>query len=383
VTDVDVLVIGAGQAGLSSAYFLQKHAIDFAVLDANPTPGGAWLHRRPGLRMGKVHGFHHLPGLPLPPHDPDDPASDTIAAYFTAYEAEYALPVHRPLHVQSVTEAPHSRLLITAHTPTPDTAPTFPAPTFPAAPGSASQPTPPGSTAGTWTARVLINATGTWDKPFWPRYPGQELFRGRQLHSVDYRSPEDFRDQHVIVVGGGASAIEALLEITPLATTTTWATRRPPIFRHGPFTEAQGRAAVAKVAERVTAGLPPTSVVRATDLFLTPRLEEALAAGHLTPHPVFTRLTPTGALWPNGTETPADTILYATGYRASLNHLSPLNLRSPGGGIPMTGTHTTADPRIHLVGYGPSSSTIGANRAGRAAVATLRRYLNRPTTIPA
>ncbi|MFC5287588.1 NAD(P)-binding domain-containing protein [Actinokineospora guangxiensis] len=357
MTDVDVLVIGAGQAGLSSAYFLKKHAIDFAVLDANPTPGGAWLHRRPGLRMDKVHGFHALPGLPLPPYDPDDPASEAIAAYFAAYEAEYALPVLRPRHVHSVTEAPHNRLLVTARTAA--------------------------ASAETWTTRVLINASGTWDKPFWPRYPGQELFRGRQLHSVDYRSPEDFRDQHVIVVGGGASAIEALLEITPLAATTTWATRRPPVFRHGPFTEAQGRAAVAKVAERVTAGLPPTSVVRATDLHLTPRIEQALAEGHLTPHPMFTRLTPTGAHWPDDTETPADAILYATGYRAALTHLSPLTLRAPGGGIPMTGTHTTADPRIHLVGYGPSASTIGANRAGRAAVATLRRYLNRPTTIPA
>ncbi len=62
-------------------------------------------------------------------------------------------------------------------------------------------------------------------------------------------------------------------------------------------------------------------------------------------------------------------ILWATGFRAELEHLAPLHLRGPGGGIAMDGTQVAAEPRVHLVGYGPSSSTIGANRAGRAAVA--------------
>jgi len=60
-------------------------------------------------------------------------------------------------------------------------------------------------------------------------------------------------------------------------------------------------------------------------------------------------------------------ILWATGWRAALGHLAPLRLRGPGGGIAVDGTRVRSDPRIHLVGYGPSASTIGANRAGRAA----------------
>jgi len=51
---------------------------------------------------------------------------------------------------------------------------------------------------GSWTSttRTLINATGTWDRPYWPYYPGRETFSGRQLHTHDYRSAEDFRGQH-------------------------------------------------------------------------------------------------------------------------------------------------------------------------------------------
>jgi hypothetical protein len=82
--------------------------------------------------------------------------------------------------------------------------------------------------------------------------------------------------------------------------------------------------------------------------------------------------------WADGTLQPVDVILWATGFRSALDHLAPLRLRGPGGGITMTGrlaTQVAADPRIHLIGYGPSASTIGANRAGRAAAVELTTYL--------
>ncbi len=72
---------------------------------------------------------------------------------------------------------------------------------------------------------------------------------------------------------------------------------------------------------------------------------------------------------------PADAILWATGFRPALEHLAPLRLRGPGGGIAMDGTAVAGEPLLHLVGYGPSASTIGANRAGQAAARDLRRLL--------
>ncbi len=69
----------------------------------------------------------------------------------------------------------------------------------------------------------------------------------------------------------------------------------------------------------------------------------------------------------DGTQVYADAVLWATGFRAALDHLAPLRLREPGGGVRVEGTTVVRDPRVRLVGYGPSASTLGATRAGRAA----------------
>ncbi|MEV7795093.1 NAD(P)-binding domain-containing protein [Streptomyces sp. NPDC087512] len=346
--EVEVVVIGAGQAGLAGAYHLRRTGFeperDFVVLDHSPGPGGAWQFRWPSLTYGKVHGMHALPGMELTGADPGRPSSAVVSEYFAAYERRFDLRVRRPVDVRAVREGDDGRLLVE-------------------------------TSDGTWSARALINASGTWDRPFWPRYPGQETFRGRQLHTAQYAGPEEFAGQRVIVVGGGASGTQHLLEIAPYAAATTWVTRRPPVLREGPFDESAGRAAVALVEERVRQGLPPKSVVSVTGLPLNDAIREGLASGVLDRRPVFDRIVPDGAEWSDGRRVGADVILWATGFRSAIDHLRPLRLREPGGGIRVEGTRAVADPRIHLVGYGPSASTIGANRAGRAAVRDIRRLL--------
>ncbi|MFB6847283.1 NAD(P)-binding domain-containing protein [Streptomyces sp. NPDC056373] len=348
--EVEVVVIGAGQAGLAGAYYLRRSGFepdrDFVVLDHSPGPGGAWQFRWPSLTYGKVHGMHALPGMDLTDADPSRPSAEVISAYFDRYEQTFDLRVRRPVDVRAVREGPGGRLLVE-------------------------------TSDGVWSARALINATGTWDRPFWPRYPGQETFRGRQLHTAQYPGPEEFAGQRVVVVGGGASGTQHLLEIASYASATTWVTRRPPVFREGPFDEDAGRAAVALVEERVRQGLPPRSVVSVTGLPLNAVIRQGIEDGVLDRQPMFDRITPTGAEWTDGRRLDADVILWATGFRAAIDHLAPLRLRAPGGGIRMEGTHAASDPRIHLVGYGPSASTIGANRAGRAAVRDIRRLLFR------
>lgn len=95
---------------------------------------------------------------------------------------------------------------------------------------------------------------------------------------------------------------------------------------------------------------------------------------------MFARITPTGVVRPDGAGQRADAILWATGFRAALDHLAPLRLRAPGGGIRMDGSRVVAEPRLHLVGYGPSASTVGANRAGRDAVRAIQRLLTAEET---
>ncbi|MFJ3173165.1 FAD-dependent oxidoreductase [Streptomyces roseus] len=342
--DVDVVVVGAGQAGLSSAYHLARAGIEYVVLDHAPRPGGAWQFRWPSLTYGKVHGMHALPGMELTGADPRRASSEVIGEYFAAYEERFALRVRRPLDVTAVRDGGEGRLRVE-------------------------------SSAGIWSARALINATGTWDRPFWPRYAGQETFRGRQLHTANYPGPGEFAGARVVVVGGGTSAVQHLLEIAEVAAGTTWVTRRPPVFRDGDFGEAEGRAAVARVDERVRRGLPPQSVVSVTGLPLNEAVRAGLASGVLDRQPMFDRITPTGVAWADGRRVEADVILWATGFRAAIDHLAPLHLRESGGGIRVEGTRAVRDERIHLVGYGPSASTIGANRAGGAAVREIRRLL--------
>ncbi|MGW3988789.1 NAD(P)-binding domain-containing protein [Streptomyces sp. NPDC004830] len=348
--EVETVVIGAGQAGLAAAYHLRRSGFepdrDFVVLDHSPGPGGAWQFRWPSLTYGKVHGMHALPGMELTDADPARPSAEVISEYFDRYERAFDLRVRRPVGVRAVREGTGGRLLVE-------------------------------TSDGTWSTRTLVNATGTWDRPFWPRYPGQETFRGRQLHTAQYPGPEEFTGQRVVVVGGGASGTQHLLEIAGHAAATTWVTRRPPVFREGPFDEGAGRAAVALVEERVRQGLPPRSVVSVTGLPLNDAIRQGIEDGVLDRQPMFDRITPAGVEWKDGRHVDADVILWATGFRAAIDHLAPLRLRGPGGGIRMEGTRAAADPRVHLVGYGPSASTIGANRAGRAAVRDIRRLLSR------
>jgi thioredoxin reductase len=345
--DVDVAVVGAGQAGLSSAWFLRRAGLDFVVFDHSPRPGGAWQFRWPTLTLGRTHRVHDLPGMPLGEADESRPAAEVVSEYFARYERAFGPRVRRPVDVRAVRDGGDGRLLVE-------------------------------TSAGTWAARALVNATGTWDRPFWPRYPGQESFRGRQLHSADYRGPGEFAGLRVVVVGGGNSAAQQLAEVSEVAAATTWVTRRPPVFRDGPFDENAGREAVARVEERVRRGLPPLSVVSVTGLAVTPAVARARERGVMRAVPVFDRIVPDGVAWDGGVRVAADVILWATGFRAAIDHLAPLRLREPGGGIRVEGTRAVADPRVHLVGYGPSASTIGAGRAGRAAAREIRALLAAP-----
>lgn len=328
------VVIGAGQAGLSSSYHLRRRGIEHVVLDANPAPGGAWQHRWDALTMRDVHRVSGLPDDPIPSARDDERANEFVPGYFGGYERAHDLPVIRPVHVRSVHDD-DGLLRVDADT-------------------------------GSWLTRTIINATGTWSHPFIPSYPGAETFLGEQLHTVDYPGPEHFRGKRVLVVGGGASAVQFLGAIRPL-TATIWATRREPVWRSGEFSAEIGREVVAKVEERVRRGLPPRSVVSVTGLMLRPQERAAERLGAYERRPMFTRVEPDGVRWSDGTFERVDAIIWATGFRPAIQHLGPLHLRSPRGGIQLDGTAAVADPRVQLVGYGPSASTIGANRAGRSA----------------
>ncbi|WP_298944126.1 NAD(P)-binding domain-containing protein [uncultured Microbacterium sp.] len=343
---VDVAVIGAGQAGLSAAYHLRRRGFTpetgeraYVALDAETAPGGAWQHRWRSLSMATVNGIHELPGFAVPPADPNAASVDVLPAYFADYEERFDLRVRRPVRVDGVRRAdgdPSGRLLVETD-------------------------------AGTWAARHVINATGTWRRPFWPHYPGQEEFAGRQLHVHDYGSADEFAGRRVVIVGAGISAIQLLDEVSRV-TDTFWVTRNDVTWDAAEFDTAARVSAIAGVEERVRQGLPPGSVISVTGQHWTPWARAAEARGVLVRHPMFTRIEEHGVRMPDGSFEPADVILWATGFRADIAHLAPLGLRTAAGGIRVAHGRSLDEPRLFLIGYGPSQSTVGANRAGRDAV---------------
>ena len=349
---LDSVVIGAGQAGLSASFHLLRRGIDHVVLDADERPGGAWQHRWDSLDMGDVHGIAELPGSRPP--DGAGRANVVVPAYFSSYEREHALPVVRPARVDRV--EPAGELLSVRA----------------------------GERA--WLTRTIVNATGTWSQPYVPYYPGAASFAGEQLHTHDYPGPEHFRGRRIVVVGGGASAVQLLGELARVvddpARDLLWVTRREPVWRSGSFDHEAGSAAVAMVEERVRRGLPPASVVSVTGLMFRPQEEAARLAGVYDRRlPMFASVEPTGVRWADGGFREVDVILWATGFRPAVAHLAPLHLRTPAVGIQLDrfGTTAVADPRVQLVGYGPSASTIGANRAGRFAARGVAAWLRSAT----
>jgi len=354
-----VVVIGAGQAGLSAGHHLKrrgfgsalsdrKAARTFVMLDAEPAAGGAWRHRWESLRIATVNGIFDLPGFPKPPLDPDEPSRTAVPRYFAAFEENADLPILRPVTVTAVTRAdraPDGDLLVDAG-------------------------------ADRWRTRAIINATGTWNNPVLPHYPGQHTFHGRQLHSRDYVSAEEFAGQRVAVVGGGISALQQLEEISRVGT-VQWYTRREPVFRDGAFRpEVEGREVIAKITADVEAGEPVGSIVSYTELAWLPYAVAARERGALNRRPMFTAIEPDGVREADGALTPIDVIVWATGFAPDLRHLDPLRLRGDRGGIRMHGSQVAEEPRVQLIGYGPSQSTIGANRAGRIAVRGVEGYLS-------
>jgi putative flavoprotein involved in K+ transport len=107
IADVDLAVIGGGQAGLAAGYFLRRAEADFVILDAQSRPGGAWRHGWDSLRLFSPARYSPLPGwwMPDQPGEPF-PTAGHVRDYLAAYEARYQLPMRRNVDVEAVHHIP-------------------------------------------------------------------------------------------------------------------------------------------------------------------------------------------------------------------------------------------------------------------------------------
>jgi cation diffusion facilitator CzcD-associated flavoprotein CzcO len=216
------------------------------------------------------------------------------------------------------------------------------------------------------STRVLVNATGTWGSPFVPWYPGMNDFAGRHLHTVDYGDAAEFADQDVVVVGGGTSAIGFLLELENVTKSLTWVARRPIEFLEDQELNIEaGVNAVALQDAAAREGRALPSIVSTTGVPRSRRIQAAIDRGLLRALPMFSSIERDGVRWPDGRFQHADAIIWSTGFRPELRHLAPLKLREKAGGIGVGGGAAWRNARVFFAGYGPTASTVGANRAGR------------------
>jgi len=374
---VTVVVIGAGQAGLSVAFYLRRFELvadeDFVMLDRAPGPGGAWQHRWSSLRLGTAHRVNDLPGmaelgLSFDTADRALPAKQVVADYYGRFEEHFDLRVRRPMNVRSVVNDGVD-LLVNYEDLTPQPIEELKAKgLFGRRRRTYEGPAVPPAPRHEIATRFLVNATGTWGSPFVPYYPGMADFAGRHVHTSDYAEAEDFRDKHVVVVGGGTSAIGFMLELEDVAAGLTWVSRRPIDWLDRQELDLEGAsAAVAVQDEAARSGRALPSIVSGTGVPKSRRIAAGIERGLLVARPMFDHIRPDRVVWDGdeGGMARADAIIWATGFRPELRHLSPLKLREKTGGVAVGQGAAWSDPRIFLAGYGPQASTIGASRAGR------------------
>lgn len=184
----EVIIIGAGQAGLALGYYLKIAAIPFLMLEAAPEPGYAWRRRWDSLVAFTPAAYSALPGLPFPKDPRKAPTKDEIADYLALYAYTFDLPIQYNARVTRL-----SRVRTGYHIQT-------------------------GSTA--FIARNVVIATGPYHVPMIPDFAARLDPGVFQVHTSAYRNPSQIPGSSVLVVGGGNSGAQIARELTGTHTVT-------------------------------------------------------------------------------------------------------------------------------------------------------------------
>jgi putative flavoprotein involved in K+ transport len=177
---VQTVIIGGGQAGLSTGYHLTRRGLPCVILEANARIGDSWRNRWDSLRLFTPARFDGIAGMPFPAPAHSFPPKDEMADYLEAYAARFALPVRAGVAVERLSRE-GDRYLVTA--------------------GELS-----------FEAEQVVVAMASYQRPRVPPFAG-ELDPGVvQLHSSDYRNLAQLRAGGVLVVGAGNSGSEIALE---------------------------------------------------------------------------------------------------------------------------------------------------------------------------
>lgn len=339
----DTIVIGAGQAGLATGYYLQRAGLRFLILEASEKPGGSWPHFYDSLSLNSTARYSSLPGLPFPGLPDRYPRRDEAVAYLRSYAAHFALPIVAGARVVKVERSGRYFQIVTGD-------------------------------KGSFKARTIVAATGSFGQPHLPNLPGQDQYSGQVLHTANYRRPEPFRRQRIVVVGGGNAAVQIGVELAQVARVTL-VTRRP--IRYLPQRVlGQDIHFWLKLS-----GLDGTQWLdeQSMPVFDTGTYRAAIAAGQPDRRPMFERFTPDGIIWSDGHSEKVDAVIFATGYRPNLAYLAELGALDETGRARQRRGESTAVPGLYYAGL-PRQRTVasatlrGVGADARIVVNHIRRY---------
>jgi putative flavoprotein involved in K+ transport len=179
----DTIIIGGGQAGLSTGYFLKEQGGDFIILDANQRVGDSWRQRWDSLRLFTPARYNGLVGMPYPAPSHYFPTKDEMADYLEHYAAHFKLPVRTGVQVERLWREGER---------------------FTLQEGDRQ-----------FEADNVVVAMANYQKAKVPAFAGELDPSIVQLHSSEYRNPSQLQDGALLIAGAGNSGSELAMELAP------------------------------------------------------------------------------------------------------------------------------------------------------------------------
>jgi len=317
VLETPTLIVGAGPAGLAVAGRMRQAGLEFLVIEKSSRVADSWHRHYERLHLHTVKQLSSLPGLPFPDHYPRYVPRQELADYY----AEYA----RTFSVDPIFGEEASVIL---------------------------------RSDGRWLTRTCRNldilsdnvviATGLNRAPHRPSYQGEDRFTGRLIHSREYRDPEPFAGETVLVVGMGNTGAEIALDLSEAGVETTISVRGPvnivPRDVLGRPTQLTARMLARLPSElgdrlgsllrKMTVGdlssygiatpdLAPLAQLRVRGK--TPVIDvgtvSRIKAGQIAVRPAIDRLDDDTVVFSDGAVERFDTVILATGYKPVLEEL--------------------------------------------------------------